>query len=95
MRKVYYTLDLTEAVLLRDYFVQNGIGADVRNKGAVRIPHEGIASEVWVADDVDTDEAKELIRTFHAQHKNTARAAESKWRCPRCREENPGQFELC
>ena len=48
MRKVYYTLDLAEAVLLRDYFVQNGIGAAVQNKGAVRIPHEGIALEVWV-----------------------------------------------
>lgn len=95
MRKVYYTLDLTEAVLLRDYFVQHGIGADVRNRGAVRIPHEGVASEVWVADHVDTDEAKEAIRTFHARQKYGAGEAESIWRCSRCGEENPGQFELC
>ena len=38
MRKVYYTLDLTEAVLLKDHLLHNGVAASVRNKGAVRIP---------------------------------------------------------
>lgn len=30
----------------------------------MRIPYDGIASEVWVADNVDGDEARTLIRGF-------------------------------
>ena len=41
MRKAYYTLDLIEAALLKDYLVQNGVGATLMNKGLIRIPHPG------------------------------------------------------
>ena len=51
MRKACYTLDLTEAVLLKDHLVQNGVGATVMNKGLVRIPYDGVASEIWVAEE--------------------------------------------
>jgi hypothetical protein len=40
MHKAYYTLDLTEAVLLKDHLVHNGVEARVENKGVVRIPGE-------------------------------------------------------
>ena len=45
MIKAYYTLDLTEAVLLKDHLVHNGVAASVRSKGLVRIPYDGFASE--------------------------------------------------
>ena len=35
MRKVYYTLDLTEAVLLKDHLLHNNVAASVRSIGAV------------------------------------------------------------
>lgn len=94
MIKAYYSLDLTEAVLLRDHLIHNGVAASVRNKGAVRIPYDGIASEVWVADDVNGDEVTTLIRGFLKTRKGPS-AERSSWACPACGEQNPGEFELC
>ena len=94
MRKAFYTLDLTEAVLLRDHLLHNGVAANVMNKGLVRIPHEGVASEVWVADDAEADEVRALIRGFFARREQTA-PAKLPWECQDCREENPGEFEFC
>ena len=64
MRKAYYTLDLIEAALLKDHLVQNGVGATLMNKGLVRIPYDGIASEIWIADDADGDEVRALEFEF-------------------------------
>jgi hypothetical protein len=95
MHKAYYTLDLTEAVLVKDHLVHNGVGASVLNKGVVRTPYEGIASEVWVADDADGDEVRMLIRGFLKGRRETPTPTMSSWRCQNCREENPGEFEFC
>lgn len=95
MRKAFYTLDMTEAVLLKDHLVHNGIEADVMNKGLVRIPYDGIASEVWVADDAEAGEVRRLIRGFLARRKEAPAPAMSLWRCEQCGEESPGEFEFC
>ena len=95
MHKAYYTLDLAEAVLLKDYLGRKGVPASVENRGVVRIPYEGIASEVWVADEADTDRVRTLIRGFLKERKDTSATAPSSWRCQSCGEENPGEFEFC
>jgi hypothetical protein len=95
MHKAYYTLDLTEAVLLKDHLVHNGVAASVMNKGLVRTPYEGVASEVWVADDARADEVKTLIRGFLSKRKESGARGASSWRCHGCHEENPGEFEFC
>jgi hypothetical protein len=95
MRKVYYTLDLTEAVLLKDHFLHSSVAASVKNKGAVRIPYTGIASEVWVGDDADDNAVKELIHAFLKQRADAAGVSKSAWTCHDCREENPSNFEVC
>ena len=95
MHKAFYTLDLAEAVLLKDHLVRNGIDASVQNRGAVRRPYEGLASEVWVTDDADGNEVTALIRGFLRARGEASPAAASSWRCRSCREENPGGFEFC
>ena len=95
LRKAYYTLDLIEAALLRDHLVQNGVGATLMNKGLVRIPYDGIASEIWIADDAKDDEVRALIRGFLKRRKETPLAAMASWGCQNCREDNPGEFEFC
>jgi hypothetical protein len=65
----------------------------VINRGAGRIPYEGIASEVWVANAVESEEARKLIRDFLRQRKEAPIAAS--WSCSQCKEENPGEFESC
>jgi hypothetical protein len=95
MRKAYYTLDLTEAVLLKDHLLHGGVVASVRNKGAVRIPHDGIAAEVWIADGADDDAVKRSIQAFLQKRKHAAGEPLSAWRCRHCGEESPGEFEFC
>lgn len=95
MRKVYYTLDLAEAVLLKDHLVQNGVAASVLNKGAVRLPHDGVAAEVWVGEDAANDEVVDLIRDFLKRRKDAVAASAADWRCQSCGEANPGEFEVC
>jgi hypothetical protein len=95
MRKVYYTLDLTEAVLLKDYLLHNSVAASVRNTGAVRIPHAGIASEVWIDDDADHSNIRKLIHGFLQQRIDAIGASKSAWTCHFCREDNPENFEAC
>lgn len=95
MRKVYYTLDLTEAVLLKDHLLHNSVAASVRNKGATRIPYAGIASEVWVDDDAGDPDVRELIHVFLKQRTDSAGDLKSAWACQDCREQNPGNFEVC
>jgi hypothetical protein len=95
MRKVYHTLDLTEAVLLKDHLLHNSVAASVRNKGAVRIPYAGIASEVWVGDDADDNDVRALILGFLQQKTASAGVSKSAWPCQDCREQNPSSFEVC
>lgn len=93
MRRAYRALDVTEAVLLKDHLVHNGVAATVMNDGATRIPHHGVVTEVWVAEEAAADEVRTLIRDFLARRKQAP--ASSSWLCPSCREENPGEFEFC
>jgi hypothetical protein len=95
MRKVYYTLDMTEAVLLKDHLLHSGVEASVSNTGAVRIPHEGIASEVWVSDRANDDEVRRLIHAFLQQRTDRSGDAKASWSCRECGEDSPGDFELC
>ena len=94
MRKVYDTLDLTEAVLLKDHLIHNSVAASVMNRGATR-RREGIASEVWVDDDADDSDVRALIDAFLKRQKNMSGSAKSSWTCRHCREDNPGDFEVC
>lgn len=94
VHRVYSTHDLSEAVLLKDHLLHNGIDARVRSKNVSRAPLLGVHSEVWVAGDADSDEVATLIRDFVGRRDTPARAKRS-WRCRRCREENPGEFEFC
>lgn len=95
MRTAYYTLDLIEAVLLKDHLVHHGVAASVMNKGVVRIPYDGVASEVWVADDAAADEVRALIRGFLRGGREVSPQAASPWRCEHCQEESPAEFEFC
>lgn len=94
MQRVYSTHDLSEAVLLKDHLLHNGIDARVRSKDGARAPLVGVHSEVWVAGDADSGEVATLIRDFVGR-RNTPARAKRPWRCRRCREENPGEFEFC
>ncbi|HEX6998664.1 MAG TPA: DUF2007 domain-containing protein [Gammaproteobacteria bacterium] len=88
MRKVFRSKAPTEAALVRNLLVEEGIDAKLFGD---ETPYPGVLStEVWVTDDADAPRALELIRrTFSAEDKRPA------WRCAACGEGNPASFELC
>ncbi|HEY8520056.1 MAG TPA: DUF2007 domain-containing protein [Gammaproteobacteria bacterium] len=87
MRKVFRSKAPTEATLVRNLLVEEGI--DARLFGG-ETPYPGVLNiEVWVTDDADAPRALELIRRTFSDEERPA------WRCAACGESNPASFELC
>jgi hypothetical protein len=94
VQRLYRAADLTDAYLLLHRLQREGIGARVLNehaRGALgEIPFTHAAPEVWLDDERDLGRAQALLRQHEA-----APVSGRSWRCPRCREDNPAEFELC
>lgn len=94
MLKVYSAATLPDAHMMRGLLAQAGIEARVFNENAIggmgEIPFTHVYPEVWVVNERDLDRARELIREFEHPSVRTAPIA-----CPRCGEENPGNFQTC
>ena len=71
-----------------------GIRCEIRNQhlGSIvgEMPFPEVWPQLWVKNDLDYDRAKELLAEDAA-----AEHAGEPWRCPKCREENEGQFAAC
>lgn len=94
MHRVYSAATLPDAHMMRGLLAQAGIEARVFNENAIgamgEIPFTHVYPEVWVVNERDVDRARELIREFERPSVRNAPMA-----CPRCGEENPGNFQTC
>jgi len=85
---------LPDAHILRGLLQQSGIEAHVFNEnaqsGVGQLPVSEAYPEVWLADERDFARAEELIRAFDAAPRDSGSL-----HCPVCREDNPGNFQLC
>ena len=54
------------------------------------VPFAEIWPELWVVNDIDCDRARQLIDAAIIDE-----SPQSPWRCPKCGEENEGQFAAC
>lgn len=96
MRKIYSSLNVTDAVLLKDELLSNGVEAQLLSKHgrhAMTAAAE-VAAEVWIADEADTAETRGLIQGF-LRRLQSAEREKRPWRCMRCKEENPDPFDSC
>ena len=77
----------TDAALVRNMLEESGIPSSlIESRGYAGQPY----AEVWVVRDEDSERAIEAIRTLHANTRG-----QRNWRCSTCKEDNPGNFEVC
>jgi hypothetical protein len=93
MLKIYSAPTLPDAHLVRGVLAQAGIEARVFNENAQslmgEIPIHHAWPEVWLMDERDENQARELIRQIEQP------ASRNAVFCPHCHEENPANFHTC
>lgn len=92
-RKVYIASDPVNAEIVKDYLGSHGVAARVRDQhlwsGMGELP-ANVYPTIWVDHAEDYDTARELLAAFEA-----GETGGEPWRCRRCREDQPGQFDAC
>ena len=97
MRKVFSSLEVSETVVVRDALLREGVEASIQNQhsaGSAAVSGVRVPAEVWIARDGDLDDALRIVRATLSALKDSG-SAEERWTCTRCKERNPGTFELC
>ena len=96
MKRVQFTVHRTvgEARLLAGALEAAGLSVEVRGESLVPLSGEIPSGETWVELWLWPTDV-EHARGFVAELRENQEAAERSVECPRCREENPGNFELC
>ncbi len=79
---------------LKNVLEAEGIPCVIRNQhlGAIvgEMPFPEVWPQLWVRNDLDFDRAQELIA-----NDSLLESPAEPWQCPRCGEENEGQFGAC
>ncbi len=93
MIRLYQAQDLPQAQLILDLLDQNHIKALLQNTNASaamgEVPFTHAYPEVWLTDEKDLDQAKQLIAQFEQA------ATDEQWLCPCCQECSPVTFDFC
>jgi hypothetical protein len=93
MQKVFSSSELSNAAIVRDLLVSNGISANLVNENAAGTMVVGagiVLAEVWVNDEEKVSTAQKLIREYQSDESHKII-----WSCQSCKEENPGSFSIC
>ena len=81
--------------LLSGWLEQHGIEVELRGEslsGAVgELPPELLQVELWVSD-AQFEGARKILQEWVEQQ---SKASGGSWSCPKCKEVNPVQFEIC
>ncbi|MDQ3814614.1 MAG: DUF2007 domain-containing protein [Armatimonadota bacterium] len=95
MKKLLSSINIAEVGLLKTLLEAEGIACATRNEhlsiASGSVPFVECYPELWVLNDEDLATAQELL----ARWQNPASEQLASWVCPRCGEENEGQFAAC
>ena len=93
MIRIYQGMGPTDAWLVRDWLVRNGVTATVRGQNLLGVLGEIPVSEAWPSVYVapeDRERALTALREFHAPA-----LVHPEWSCVRCGEANGPAFGSC
>lgn len=94
MKRVFSSIEISEAVLVRDALLRQNIEATIENQYAgTVIPAFRPPAEVWIGNDADFQSAREIVKATIARLDSTAN--DQWWPCAHCKEQNPESFEVC
>ena len=95
MRKIFESIDFTRVGHYQSILESKGIQTLVKNLAASSImgdvPFTEVFPELWVVHDEDYDNAMQILGEIHYAQPSQAKD----WRCPKCSEEVPGNFDSC
>ncbi|WPB77543.1 DUF2007 domain-containing protein [Archangium violaceum] len=96
MKRVRFSVHRTtgEARLRAGLLTGSGLSVEVRGENLAPLAGEIPSTETWVelwVPEEEVERARELVEELEGDEEKAAREVE----CPECREENPGNFELC
>ncbi len=96
MKRVQFSVHRTvgEARLLAGALEAAGVSVEVRGESLAPLSGEIPSGETWVELWLWPHEL-EQARGLLAELRENQEASERSVECPKCREENPGNFELC
>lgn len=96
VRRLYKAANLPEAYIVVAQLRAAGVEARVFNENAQgglgELPFTHVYPEVWVMDDSDWTRARDVVTAYEGGAEANAGVSVH---CPDCREENPGNFQLC
>lgn len=95
MIKVFSSNVISEAVLVQDALIRNGIDAITQNEhsGRSAVPEFRPPAEIWITRDADYEAARKLV--VDTLHTLDSKTEGPHWVCPGCAADNPASFELC
>ncbi len=95
MKKIFSSTEVSEAMLVHDALLHQGIEASIPNEHASYTTITGvlIPAEVWIRADDEFDRAAAVVKEALSTLRDPSDRAP--WRCSRCKEENPDSFEAC
>ena len=96
MKRIRFSVHRTvgEARLLEGLLAGSGLSVEVRGESLAPLGGEIPSTETWVElwlPEEEVGRGKELLEELEADQEAASRTVE----CPKCGEENPGNFELC
>jgi len=94
VERLYSAANLPEAYLVRDLLAEVGVRTQILNEnaqgGVGEIPFTHAYPEIWIERTGDMERARRVITEYESRSEST-----SDIECPRCGEQNPGNFETC
>lgn len=93
MKRIYLARDITQAQLVVNLLEQQFIPAKIENfhqssgLGDLAVSYP----EVWLIREPDAERARCIIEAFESQ----SRTPLADIKCPKCKEDNPANFEWC
>jgi hypothetical protein len=95
VKRVFSGQDVLVVASIRNVLLNAGIESEVRTPFLAAalgdIPFSECWSEVWIANDEDSERAEAVIRAVSGASVETR----EEWKCSTCSEEIEGQFETC
>ena len=95
MKQVFVSQHLVEVEMRKERLEQAGIRCMIKNQRASslagEIPFAEVFPEIWVLDDQDYDQARQLIE----DETTLLPSNHSHWICPGCNERHENQFGAC
>ena len=94
MLKVFSAGNLQDAYLILGLLTEAGIETQILNEfaqgGTGEIPFTQAYPEIWLVNESDINNAKEIIASFEQRPGNVGTCV-----CKKCSEPNPDTFEVC